>query len=129
MMQRLAAAQAQYDAAEAAFTNLPLVASLGEALHALQQESAQLPLSEEDYLTLLERRSALVQRVTDRCKNLIQEQLFDDLARLDTQLKATKALVIAAAPVPTRRAATVGKNFFTLFSLLSDWVLLSTTLL
>jgi hypothetical protein len=49
--QRIQALQAQYDDALAT-EDFEWVASLGPQLQALQQQSAQLPLSEEDYLTL-----------------------------------------------------------------------------
>jgi hypothetical protein len=99
MMQRLEDAQTQYDAAVSTFTDLPLIASLGAALAALQQESATLPLSEEDYLTLPARHAQLVQRVVQVCKGLAQAKQLDSLATLGGQLKLLKALELPTTPV------------------------------
>jgi beta-phosphoglucomutase-like phosphatase (HAD superfamily) len=120
MMQRLEDAQAQYDAAVSAFTDLPLVASLGEALHALQQESAQLPLSEEDYLTLADRHATLVQRVVQVCKALAQAKQFYSLAALGGKLKLLRALKLPSIP------SVKGKQPQTTALL---WVMMLTTLL
>jgi hypothetical protein len=92
MMQRLEAAQAQYDAAVGAFTDLALITSLGSALVALQLESAQLPLSEEDYLTLADRRAALVQRGLKLCRDLSQTQQVENLATASTKVQSLIAL-------------------------------------
>jgi hypothetical protein len=92
MTQRLENAQAQYDAAFTAFADFPLITSLGAALVTMQQESAQLPLSEEDYLTLADRHAALVQRVKQGCLDLMKAKQFDNLAILNGRLRALDQL-------------------------------------
>jgi hypothetical protein len=91
-MQRIQDLQAQYDAAEAAAEDFELIASLGLQLTALQLEAKKLPLSEKAYLTLPDRHAALVQRMTDKCKELMRDKDFDALATLSALLKAVKAL-------------------------------------
>jgi hypothetical protein len=95
--QRKGKVQAQFDAADAADDFL-LVAKLGMQLQQLEKESAQLPLSEEDYLTLADRHAALVQRVTDQCKELKVAKDFVALAAVAEHLGALKAVDISALP-------------------------------
>jgi hypothetical protein len=92
MIQRLETAQAQYDAAVAARADLSVIASLAQAVVALQRESAQLPLSEEDYLTLPARHAQLVQSVYLACEDLRKAKQFDQLAKLSGQLQVLRAL-------------------------------------
>jgi Tfp pilus assembly protein PilN len=96
MVQRLEAAQAQYDAAVAAFTDLALIASRGNALVALQLESAQLPLSEEDYLTLPARHAQLVPQVLQTCRELMKAKEVENLAGLTDKLTALGAVAVPA---------------------------------
>jgi hypothetical protein len=105
MTQRLAAAQTQYDAAEAAAEDFELIASLGKALQALQQESAKLPLSEEDYLSLRDRHAALVRRVEERCKELKDAKDFTALEALGVHLEALKAVHLPPPQVPAAKLA------------------------
>jgi hypothetical protein len=95
LMQRREVLQAQYRAAEFAAEDFVLIGHLGVKLEALQRESAQLPLSEEDYLALADRHAQLVQRVTDKCKELTKGRQFDELAALGIQLKALKAVDVS----------------------------------
>jgi hypothetical protein len=88
--------QAQREAAQAA-EDYETVASLGEALKALQRESAYLPLSEEDYLALPARHAELVQRVTDVCKDLAASAEYEKLqalAKKRDELKVPDALSV-----------------------------------
>jgi L-asparaginase II len=101
LMQRMRALQAQYDAAETAATDFVLIGTLGMQLQELEEESAQLPLSEEDYLTLTDRHAALVQRVTDACRALKAPGYFAELDKLATQLEALRALDVSGPPVPS----------------------------
>ena len=99
MVQRLATLQTQFDAAEAAADqDFELIAALGLKLEALQLESAQLALSEEDYQTLPVRHAQLVQRVVDQCRELTRAKQFTALAALNAQLKALRALDLSALP-------------------------------
>jgi hypothetical protein len=59
----------------------------------LQQQSAQLPLSEEDYLTLPARHADLVQRVTDTCKELALAEEFTAVTVLGAKLSELRAAV------------------------------------
>jgi hypothetical protein len=90
--QRLQALQAKYDTALVAAVDFVLVGTLGTQLQALQQESAQLPLSEEDYQTLGDRHAELVRRVTDTCRELMRAGDYAVLGPLSAKLKELKAL-------------------------------------
>jgi hypothetical protein len=94
LTKRLCTLQTQLQAAEAA-ENFESVASLGLTLTALQQQSAQLPLSEEDYLTLPDRHAALVQRVTEQCRELTRAKNYASLGLLSAKLTMLKALDLA----------------------------------
>jgi hypothetical protein len=69
------------------------VASLGNKLPALRRESAQLPLSEEDYLTLPTRHAQLVARLTDKCTELALTEEYAALGPLGAKLKELRAAV------------------------------------
>jgi hypothetical protein len=104
MSQRLAAAQAALAGAVAEFADFDLISSLGKALMTLEEESAQLPLSEEAYLALPTRHAALVQQLTDKCRELAKARDFDALDRVAVQLETLTAMEVpaftAAAAVP-----------------------------
>jgi hypothetical protein len=91
MMQRLSTLRAQLETAKAS-EDFKSIASMGKALKALQIESSQLPLSEEDYLSLPSAHAALVQQVTNTCKALAQAREFSALGILCSKLKALKAM-------------------------------------
>jgi hypothetical protein len=95
LIQRIHALQTQLDAALIT-DELASVGSLCAKLQTLQKQSARLPLSEEDYLTLADRHAALVQRVTDRCKELAEAKDFAAVTALGTKLKELR---VAALPV------------------------------
>jgi hypothetical protein len=88
--QRIAALQQQYNAALST-EDFECVASLGLQLQALQQQSAQLPLSEEDYLALPTRHAELVRRVTDQCHELTRLKDYVALGPLAARLTKLKA--------------------------------------
>jgi hypothetical protein len=67
------------------------VASLGASVHALMPQSVHEALSEEDYLTLPARHTALVQRVSKRCRKLCEEKDHAAQARLAAELEALKS--------------------------------------
>jgi hypothetical protein len=98
-MQQIHAVQAQYEAAEAAAEDFVLVGTLGTQLQALQQQSAQLPLSEEDYLMLGDRHADLVQRVTGTCRELMADSAFAELSAVATYLQKLKALDVSDLPL------------------------------
>jgi hypothetical protein len=98
--------QAQREAAQAA-EDFETVASLGEALKALQRESAYLPLSEEDYVTLPARHAELVQRVTDVCKDLAASAEYEKLqalAKKRDELKVPDVLSVLTTVASGARA-------------------------
>jgi hypothetical protein len=96
LSRRIRAHCAQLDAALAA-EDFELVASLGVQLQPLHEESAQLPLSEEDYLTLPARHAALVQRVMDKCKVLAALKDYKSLDAVAAKLEALKTPETRAA--------------------------------
>jgi hypothetical protein len=98
LMQRRRPLQAQFDAAVAAAEDFVLVGTLGMQLQELEKESAQLSLSEEDYLTLADRHTALVQRVTEQCRAQKAASQFTELEKLATQLVALTALDVSELP-------------------------------
>jgi hypothetical protein len=56
----------------------------------------QHPLSEEDNMTLTSRHSALVQKMTDTCKDLLATKQYDSVTALGTKLKELKAAQVSA---------------------------------
>jgi hypothetical protein len=98
LMERVRPLQAQFDAAEAAAEDFVLIGTLGTQLQQLEKESARLPLSEEDYLTLADRHAALVQRLTDQCRKMKAVGWFTELDQLATQLVALRALDVSELP-------------------------------
>jgi hypothetical protein len=96
--ERLESLQAQYHAASSAAEDFQLIAALGMQLDAAQQESAQLPLSEEDYQTLVPRHAQLLQRVEQKCRDLMNAKAFPTLAALSAKLAAVKSLDLGISP-------------------------------
>jgi hypothetical protein len=97
-MLQMQAVQAQYEAAEEAAVDFVLVGTLGTQLETLQQQSAQLPLSEEDYLTLGDRHARLVQQLTDKCQELKADRAFARLSAVAAFLYKLKALDVSELP-------------------------------
>jgi hypothetical protein len=71
------------------------VRELGEQLETLEQESAQLPLSEGDYLTLTEKHASLLQRTTAMCKEYQRARNGIMLVELGTKREELKKLDIS----------------------------------
>jgi hypothetical protein len=92
-MRRILALQAKLEAAEDAL-DFESAASLGLALTALQEQSAQ-NLSVKEYLTLPARHAALLQRVTEHCKELMSAKDYATLGPLSAKLKVLMALDLA----------------------------------
>jgi hypothetical protein len=90
--QRLLSLKAQIKAELAAALDFELVGTLGMQRKSLEQQSAQLPLSEEDYLTLGNRHADLVRRVTETCRELMKARDYAMLGPLSAKLKELKAL-------------------------------------
>jgi hypothetical protein len=89
---RLLSLSAQIEAELAAALDFELVGTLGMQRKSVEKQSAQLPLSEEDYLTLPARHADLVQRVTNACRELMGARDYAALGPLSVKLKELKAL-------------------------------------
>jgi hypothetical protein len=87
-------------ALRAAKSDFAAVGQVGKALKAANAELAQLPLSEEDYLTLAGRHAALVRKVTATCAQLADVSYFDALDALAIKLEELQALDVSALPQP-----------------------------
>jgi hypothetical protein len=85
---------------KAAKSDFAAVGQAGKALRASIAVLAQLPLSEEDYLTLADRHAALVQKVTAACAELADTGEFDALVTLAIKLEELQALDVSALPQP-----------------------------
>jgi uncharacterized coiled-coil protein SlyX len=89
--------QAQLEAAETG-DDFVLVGTLGEQLDALMLKVSGQPLSEEDYLTLYDRHAALLQKVTDTCRELAKSRAYAEVKMLGAKLQELKALDVSALP-------------------------------
>jgi hypothetical protein len=87
-------------ALRAAKSDFAAVGQAGKALKAAAAVLAQLPLSEDDYLTLADRHVALVQQVTATCSQLADVSYFDALDALAIKLEELQALDVSALPQP-----------------------------
>jgi formyltetrahydrofolate synthetase len=90
--------QGAFGALKVAMADFEAIGHAGKALKAATAELAQLPLSEEDYLTLADRHAALVQKVTGTCAELADAGEFDALDNLVTKLEELKVLDVSALP-------------------------------
>jgi hypothetical protein len=95
---RRAELQAQLEAAEEAGDDFVLVGTLGEQLETLKVETAQALLTEEDYLTLAARHASVVQRMTERCKELAKAKAYAEVKVLGAKLQDLKALDVTGLP-------------------------------
>lgn len=95
LMQERQALQQQYEAAASA-DNFEAVGMLGQRLKLMKV--TPLPLSEQDYATLGSRVTALIQRVTVKCRALMAAEDFPGVASLGAKLSALKALNVSALP-------------------------------
>jgi hypothetical protein len=91
-LKRRNALRAQYDALDAAGEDFKAIAAVALGLQLQASETGRL--TEKDYLTLADRHAALVQRVTERCKELTKAREFAAVTTLGTQLSALKAVVL-----------------------------------
>jgi N-acyl-D-aspartate/D-glutamate deacylase len=90
--------QREYIALKAAKTEFKASVRVGKALQAAKEAVAQLPLSEEDYQTLADRHTALVQKTTAACEDLLAEDDLDALDTLASKLEELQALDVSALP-------------------------------
>jgi hypothetical protein len=89
--------QTQLDLLESGGADFARAAVLGLQLTTLRQASVQLPLSEEDYLTLPDRHAALVQKVTTKCDELRNEDRRETaLTSLSGKLDQLKGVDLTA---------------------------------
>jgi hypothetical protein len=86
----------EFAALNAAKTNFMEIARVGTAHKAAIAAVLQLPLPEENYLTLAGRYEALVQKVTATCAELADAGEFDALVVLAAKLEELKALDISS---------------------------------
>jgi DnaJ-domain-containing protein 1 len=86
-IRRRDALQLDLDTLIAAGADLVTTGLAGKDLQAAIAAVAQQPMSEEDYLTLVDRHEALVQNVTDTCKGLLGAAQYDAVIALGTKLK------------------------------------------
>jgi hypothetical protein len=83
-------------ALRAARSDFIAVGQAGKALKAARAVIAQLPLSEEDYLTLADRHAELVQKVTTTCAELADAGEIDTVDSMAATLKELQALDVSA---------------------------------
>jgi hypothetical protein len=88
--QQLAAVEAQEDPDYALMGRLMLEQQI------LEQESAQLPLSEADFLKLGDWHAALVQGMHDMCRDLARARQHSKLKELAAQLAELKAMDLSS---------------------------------
>jgi hypothetical protein len=85
-------------ALDAAKTNFREIARVGTAHRAAVAAVLQQPLAEEDYLTLSDRHTALVQKLTTTCEELADAEDYDAVTVLGDKLNELKALDVSALP-------------------------------
>jgi hypothetical protein len=107
LMRRRNIVRAQFDAADIAGRDFYVIAQLGMQLLVLEKESALLPLSEESYLTIPKRHAALMQQMTERCKELTKARAFAAVTTLGAKLSELRATVPppVESEMPTTRPA------------------------
>jgi hypothetical protein len=98
--------QARRDAARAAYLaakeamprDFLQIADLGKQRDLVQAEALMLPLTEEDYLTLPQRRGALMQALEAQCEAATAEERFEELRCLAVLLKQLQGMDEIPAP-------------------------------
>jgi DNA repair exonuclease SbcCD ATPase subunit len=90
--------QAEFAALKASKSDFAASVKVGRELKALQEAILQLPLSEEDYLTMADRYAALVQKMTVLCERLLENEDLDALEGLASKLEELQALDVSALP-------------------------------
>jgi hypothetical protein len=88
------------------------VRELGEQLETLEQESAQLPLSEGDYLMLAEKHVSLLQRTTALCKEYQKARDGTMLVELGTKREELKKFDISCCQFRPGTMRSVGVNLY-----------------
>jgi hypothetical protein len=111
MMMRRDVLQAQFRAADTA-EDFNAVATLGQQLQSLQVESAQLSLSEEEYLTLPGRHADLVLRLTEKCKELTRAKDYAAVTALGAKLGELRAVTWPAMDAYTDARRATGMLFY-----------------
>jgi hypothetical protein len=97
--QRRDALQAQLDSAMSK-RDLKQMGTLGLALEALKLEAAQLPLSEEEYLTLGARHAALMERVEAKGMEFARIKQYGLVYRMGVALESLKGLDVSQLSSP-----------------------------
>ena len=92
---KLTVQQQQYDVAVRR-EHHDVVARLGEDLEALKEESKQLGLSYDDYLTLQDRRDEVVRLIGHKCSMLTNAKVFKGMHELAAARKDLEALNLSA---------------------------------
>jgi hypothetical protein len=90
--------QNTFSALKADMSDFEAIGQAGKAHKEAVAVVTQLPLSEEDYLTLADRHAALVQKVTTTCAELVDASEFDALDALATKLEELRALDVSGLP-------------------------------
>jgi hypothetical protein len=90
--------QRDFDTLVTVKTDLRGICRVGKALAAAKEAVAQQPLSEEDYVSLADRRVTLVQTVTAECERLAAAGDFDTMETLVDKLEELRALDLSALP-------------------------------
>jgi DnaJ-domain-containing protein 1 len=90
-IRRRDALQLDLDTLITAGADLVTIGLAGKELQAAIVVVTQQPMSEEDHLTLADRHEALVQNVTDTCKDLLAAAQYDAVITLGRKLKELQA--------------------------------------
>jgi hypothetical protein len=90
--------QSEFAALKASKTDFAASVKVGRELKALQEAILQLPLPEEDYLTMAGRHAALVHKMTVLCERLLENEDLDALDTVAAKLEELKALDVSALP-------------------------------
>jgi hypothetical protein len=90
--------QRELDALKALRTEYRASARVGKALQAAKLAVTDQPLSEEDYLTLADRHTVLVQKLTNQCDQCLDNDDFDALDTLAAKLEELQALDVSTLP-------------------------------
>jgi hypothetical protein len=88
------------------------VRGLGEQLETLEQESAELPLSEGDYLMLTEKHASLLQRTTALCKEYQKARDGTMLVELGTKREELKKFDISCCQFRPGTMRSGGVNLY-----------------
>jgi hypothetical protein len=97
-IQRRDQLQAEFAALKASKSDFAASVKVGRELKASQEAILQLPLPEENYLTMADRHAALVQKMTALCERLLENEDLDALETLASKLGELKALDVSALP-------------------------------